>query len=333
MKSNFFSFIRGYRLTNEPKFRTKLYTFSVCILIAIGFWILLALENTFDYKINLTIDYLNLPADKMLTNNLPKQFTVGVNAKGFDLMRYYFKSNKLPITVDLSKTNLKISPKQEKEFDVATTNFMPEIRKYMGDDIEINSIRPDTIKLYFSELLSKKVPVNLNVKVNCRKQYNTKGKPSISPDSVTVSGTKDELDSITSVNTVSEEYKEADKTIAEMINIEKKKQGNIFYSIEKVYVTIPIEKYTEKTLEIPVKILNLKPKYNIKIIPSKATVNFMIAVNDYKRATANDFNAVADFKDFDPANDSKIKVTMTSSPDYIKSMQITPSFVDYIIIK
>jgi YbbR domain-containing protein len=293
----------------------------------------LALENTFDYKINLTIDYLNLPADKMLTNNLPKQFTVGVNAKGFDLMRYYFKSNKLPITVDLSKTNLKISPKQEKEFDVATTNFMPEIRKYMGDDIEINSIRPDTIKLYFSELLSKKVPVNLNVKVNCRKQYNTKGKPSISPDSVTVSGTKDELDSITSVNTVSEEYKEADKTIAEMINIEKKKQGNIFYSIEKVYVTIPIEKYTEKTLEIAIKILNLKPKYNIRIIPSKATLNFMIAVNDYKRATANDFNAVADFKDFDPANDSKIKVTLTLSPDYIKSMQITPPFVDYIIIK
>jgi len=291
------------------------------------------LENNFDNKINLNIDYLNLPTDKTLTNNLPKQFTLGVNAKGFDLMKYYFKSNKLPITVDLSKTNLKVSPKQEKEFDVATTNFMPEIRKYVGEDIEISSIKPDTIKLYFNDLLSKKVPVNLNVKVQCRKQFDTKGKPSVSPDSITISGSKEELDSIDFVNTIREEYKEADRTIAEMMNIEKKKDANIFYSIDKVYVTIPVEKFTEKTLEIPIRIINLKPKYNIKILPSKATINFMIAVNDYNRATASLFNAVADFKDFDPANDSKIKVTFTTSPDYVKSIHTSPPFVDYIIIK
>lgn len=276
---------------------------------------------------------MNLPTDKTLTNNLPKQFSIGINAKGYDLVKYYFKNNKLPITVDLSKSNLKVSPKQEKEFDIATSNFMPEIKKYMGDEIDINSITPDTIKLYFSDLLSKKVPIKLNVEIRCRKQYERKGKATISPDSITVSGSREELDSLTYINTVHEEFKEADRTISEMMNIEKKTTGITFYSTDKVFVTIPIEKFTEKTIEIPIKITNLKPKYNIKILPAKATITCMVSIEDYNRATANLFKAEADFKDFTPENNTKVKVALSAFPDYVKTILITPPYVDYIMIK
>ncbi len=268
-----------------------------------------------------------------MTNNLPRQFVLGVNAKGFDLVKYFFRNDKLPIRVDLSKTNLRVTAKQEKEFDIATTNFLPEIKKYIGEDMDVNTIKPDTIKLYFSDMLSKKVPVKLNVMVHTRKQYEIKGIAKISPDSITISGTKEELDTTNFVMTAHEEYREADRTIAEMINIEKNLEGITFYSLDKVFVTIPIEKFTEKTITLPIKLVNLSPKYNVKLLPSKVTVNFMVAISDYNRATPGLFNAVVDFKDFNPDNAVKLKVSLSTSPDYVKTIQISPPFVDYIIIK
>lgn len=333
MRSRVLTFLRNYNIGNEQKFNTKLYTFITCVIIATVFWVLLSLGGNFNTKITLGIDYLNLPSDKTLINNLPKQFTLEINAKGFDLVSNYFNKRKLPITIDLSKINLNEFSKKEKEYEIATTEFTSEINKYLGDDIRIISVSPDTLKLNFSDLQTKKVPVNLNIKIKPRKQFDIKGKLKASPDSITISGTKEELDTINSVNSEREEFVELDKTISKMMNIEKRNNPDIFYSQDKIYVTIPIEKFTEKTFEIPLKMVNLKPQYNIKVLPAKVTISFMVAVSDYNTITEKLFNPVVDFKDFNPENDTKMKVSLSTFSDNIKSIQIDPPFVDYIIIK
>ncbi|MEI6817031.1 MAG: hypothetical protein WCL14_10510 [Bacteroidota bacterium] len=333
MKTGFINFFRNYNIKNKAKFRTKLYIFIVCIFIAISFWLFLSLGNNFDTTINLKIDYQNLPTDKTLTSNLPKQFSVQVNAKGFDLLGYYFNTRRLPITIDLSKTNLKESPNANKEFDISTADFYPEINNYLGDNIQILSINPDTIKLYFSALSTKKVPVRLNIELQCRKQFDVNGLTKLSPDSITVSGTKEELDTISFVSTVHNLFKDIDRPISEMIDIERSTESHLFYSLDKVYVTIPVEKFTEKTLEVPLKLINLKPKFNVKVIPTKVKVSFMVAISDYSKVFPDMFGAEVDFANFQPEDVSKMKVAMHVSPNYIKSMQIAPEYVDYLIIK
>jgi hypothetical protein len=77
----------------------------------------------------------------------------------------------------------------------------------------------------------------------------------------------------------------------------------------------------------------LKPQYNIKVLPAKVTISCMVAVSDYNTISEKLFNPVVDFKDFNPENDTKMKVTLSTYNDNIKSIQIDPPFVDYIIIK
>ncbi len=74
------------------------------------------------------------------------------------------------------------------------------------------------------------------------------------------------IDKILEVSTVFTEINNVNKTVTRILQLEKIAQTEI--EPQSVSVTIPIEEFTEKTLEIPITFSGIPENYNIRAFPS-----------------------------------------------------------------
>jgi hypothetical protein len=93
---------------------------------------------------------------------------------------------------------------------------------------------------------------------------------------------------------------------------------------------IPVEEFTEKTLEIPLKILN-NSGYEIKLLPEKVTVTFLTALSNYPKVDRNVVEASIDMDYWQNKGYGQLPVKLSGFPDYCKLVSIEPQIVDFIV--
>ncbi|MFM7725350.1 MAG: hypothetical protein ACKO7B_01495, partial [Flavobacteriales bacterium] len=74
----------------------------VCFLIAIVFWLLLALSSDYSTTITVLVQYKNMPTQKVVVNELPDKVAVQLRTSGFSILG--FQSGRKPdgVTIDVS---------------------------------------------------------------------------------------------------------------------------------------------------------------------------------------------------------------------------------------
>jgi hypothetical protein len=97
-------------------------------------------------------------------------------------------------------------------------------------------------------------------------------------------------------------------------------------------VIVPVEKFTEKTLTIPIKALNLPGDLLLRTFPGFITVSTMVSVSDYNKVTPDLFRAVVDYNDV-LSGSGKLKVNLVQSPAFIVNTKYLPKSVEFIIEK
>ena len=101
---------------------------------------------------------------------------------------------------------------------------------------------------------------------------------------------------------------------------------------KNIVVTVPVEKYTEATIEIPVSVKSNASEYRIKTIPDKVKVSFLVSLTQYSKMNSQSFIALADFVNAGPIG-LKIKVDLVKKPSFVKVLKVVPSKVEYVKIK
>ncbi|NJK94693.1 MAG: hypothetical protein HC905_07035 [Bacteroidales bacterium] len=103
------------------------------------------------------------------------------------------------------------------------------------------------------------------------------------------------------------------------------------YNLEEVDILIPVEKYTEKTLSVPIEVVNLPSDLILKTFPGYVSISAMVAVTDYSKLNSDLFRVIVDYNDIDPQRTRKLKVNLVKSPGFIVNTKFTPKNVDFII--
>lgn len=313
---------KGVRIFFKRISWKKILTFSFFTLIATILWFMQIYNKNFETTINIPIKYISIPDSIIFQDTLPSNITMRIKDDGFAMFRYYFKKR------DTLRIDVQSIIKNGNSKVLQGSNFDLFIRKSLPISTQVLAYDPIRISFVYAALESKKIPVIFDGQLNLSPGYFLNNDLKITPDSITAYGSQADLNKImfayTSNDTVS--GLSANKRLKySLANKER-----IKFSPAYIYVDVPIEAYTQKTVEVPVECLNLPEKLTVKFFPSKVKLTFFIGVSEVDSIREKDFSVAIDYNGLQESKQASVPVRITSSPGFVRNLTITPPNVQYI---
>lgn len=320
------------QFTDEEKiaFRKRALMFSFFLMLSVIFWFMNALSKNYTTDIKYPVRYRNFPGDKTLIGELPNYFTLRVNAHGYTLLRYKLSSRYIPIVFSVNSFKLSRMSEKDSSFYFLETRYIKEyVAKQLSSEFEIVSLKPDTIIFPFANVVSKKIPVKSVLNYELGQQLILKNNIEISPDSVNVSGPDYIMDTLSYIYSENKNLGILKKSIQKTIGLQKLE--HVLIEPENVKVKFEMEKFTEKSLRVPVEALNLPDSINLKLFPHFINVNCQVGLSNFERLEPFMFKALVNYSEIETTQTDKLIITLQTKPDFVKSVNYSPKTVEYLI--
>lgn len=310
--------------------RRKIFVLAVCVTLSAVLWLLNDLNRLQTATIQIPVKFSGLPYDMVPTNSLPRVMDATIEATGFTLLLRHFTSEKKVIDIPLrinqegwqsgKDSNLRLL------FNINA--YTTEISKSLGSNVHIRKIYPDTFSIRFEKKFVKKVPVMLLSDIEYLKEFDLSGKISINPDSVIVSGIKEKVSKIVSICTQTLVLKKLNKSYEGTIDLEN--INGISYNVQHIDIKLPVDQFTEKTINLKITPANVPSNYELNTIPNVVSLKLLLPISSYSLISASQFQVIAPFPD-SKNKTGKILLYVYEKPDFVKIININPESVEYKI--
>lgn len=299
--------------------------FFCFVLLAFGFWLLQSLQQEYEIEIEIPVKYKNVPPDISFAETPPQTIAVKVKDRGSVLLNYSFGRTFAPIEANM-KTQ---SEAKNGRLVISRKNIESDIKKQLIATTSLVGFEPQQIDAAYSKRVKKELPVQFDGTVQTSAGFKLAGDIVISPHDVSVYASDIVLDTLKEVKTVFTEIKKGNKTVTRTIQLQKI-DGTTF-DPASVSVTIPIEEYTEKTLEIPVVCTDLPSRYILRTFPSVVKVNCSVPLSRFKNISADDFEIKISFADLEQNASGTILLQLDKKPAGVDIATINPSQIEFIL--
>ena len=305
--------------------KRRLSAFFTCLALAFLAWIFTTLANTYKFTVKEILTYKNTP-QKRAFHTLQSD-TVKATLQGTGWQVLFQKMNYANKNIDIDLRTL-----ENKDYIVLSSQ-LKQINEDKDFEQPIVAFDPDTLYFDFSDRATKKVPVKLSADIKYLRQFAQSGNINIDPAYVTISGPDKVIDKIKYWNTDSLLVDSANETIHASVNLQPVHEGNLSIYPKSVRVRVPVDEFTEKTVQVPVKLVNNHNFYNVKIFPQKVKITFTTSLRKYSQLDDDFFEASADLDLWHERGYSTLPVKLTRLPEYCKIVKIEPQNIDFIIHK
>lgn len=315
----------------EWKGNKKLTVFIVCVVLASAFWLLNALTKNYEITVPVPIAYSNLPADRVILNQLPKQLFFTLEGDGFSLIGVNEDDDFDTINADLEQVEW-YTGEAEKQNGVLNTQIVrDELIRSVGSNIKVLDISRDSITIATDLLESKRVRVELAWNRNVPVGYTFKTNPRLLVDSIELFGPNSLLTSTTAVKTEPLEVrpKEGEQNVELSLALTSDKLRTEVPTIPCLYELEPL---TEMSLDVPLTIRNLPDSIDLKLYPQKITVNGSVGLSRYETTTKSDLEAYVDAREIEK-RPIRINVYVNARDNAVQIKSVNPERVEYIIRK
>ncbi len=304
----------GFALNQE---RTALL---ICIGISLIIWIFLKLSKDYETTWAIHLKY-ELPPMMEFTDTPPATTMATVHGNGIDLAKKFLTKTHPTVLIDLSEYPKREVPRNELVFKIQ-------------EELNLN-VRDITLNyLFFSidSTATKKVPVVLDMTVDFQKDFFLKEPIHLSADSVILSGPQQELERVNHVKTEAVNFPSVNANETRAVRISTNNFKNIQAHPAEVTINIMVEQFTEKTLAVPVKVVNAQD--SVQVLPSTVNVKCSVGLSKYDELTATAFSVEVDLRQAAKFGGQKsLPVYLKSSPAWVRSPQVSPKVVEYLIVK
>lgn len=298
--------------------------FLFFVLLALIFWLMQIWRQSFDGDFNIPVKYVNVPDSIIFENELPSNIQVRIRDNGSAILRYYFTRRKDSIKVDVREL---VRGSQERV--IRDQVFAQLIKEQLFSTTELLSYTPARLSYVYAILHQKKLPVIYDGYVNLASGYLLDGDLIVEPDSVMAYGSRAALDTLRYAHTVDDTLK--DITSDRKILIAMRHTKGVKYTPNSIELTIPVDEFSQKEVEVPVVCVNLPENLNIKFFPSYVKIPFFVGLKRYSDITAEDFKVVVNYDDIKDFKDASVSVRVTESPDYVQTKLPVPSEVEFVL--
>lgn len=319
--------ISSYLKVEQLKNDKRVVVFLVCVFIATVLWFLNALEKDYTTTIAYPVRYVSPPNHQFLANTPPEKLDLKVEAHGFTLLRHKLSFAYSPIVLNLSNITRNLESNNGVYF-VPTNTLQRRISSQISNEISLQQISPDNIRIALDSLKTKTVKVKADVSVNFKPQFNRKSPVKLEPEVVKITGPASTVDTIRFLQTEKRSFDNVDATINRNIKLLHPETTTLVP--QEVLLQIEVEKYTEKQLKLPIQVVNKPADVSIKLFPSELTLNCMVGLSEFDNISAANFRAVIDYSSISD-NESRLSVKIATKPSFVEITRYTPESVEYLI--
>ena len=309
----------------------RVLIFFFFLLLSILLWFLTTMNKQYTTEISYPVRFIRFPDEKVLVNDVPDKLELTVNASGYTLLRYHWRSRISPIIFDVNSFSLNVLGNDPSNLYILTSYAKDRIAKQLSSDIQILDISPDSLIFQFANRIEKIVPVVADLHLEFEKQFMQVGSFIIEPDSVRIYGPETIIDIIDQVHTEKSSKNNVNESFEKELELQR--INKVDMDPAEVWLQVPVEKFTEASLKVPIEVINLPDSLVLRAFPSQITISFQVGLSAYETLNEHFFRAVIDYAEAGNMLGNKLPVRLDRMPDYIQSVNFTPKMVEYILEK
>jgi YbbR domain-containing protein len=283
------------------------------------------LSNTYSYTVKAALNFRNTPQKRAFHSLQSDTINATINGTGWQMVFSKMHNEVNFISIDLRSLEYKSY--------VVLSSQLSQINSKKEIDQQITGFNPDTLYFDFSNRKVKRVPIQLITLVKYKHQFSQSGNISLNPAYVVVNGPANVIDNIQSWKSDTLKLDSISESVNTRLTLQPVREGNVSVFPKTVEVRIPVDEYTEKTLEIPVKLINNRNYYDVKIFPQKVKVTFTTSLSRYAQMDEDFFEANVDLDLWRKHGYKALPVVIFKSPAYTRIVKIEPQNIDFIIKK
>jgi len=299
--------------------------FAKCILISFLAWTLFAISNEYTYRMQASLQYVNLPENKAFHPQQSDTVSLKIQMSGWQLLMTKFQNDTPTVQVDLSGL--------KNRNWIVFSNQIGFVNRQFPADKRVVSVSPDTLFFDFSKQSQKKVLIKPVYNIQFKKQFDIINDIQINPKFVTISGPNEDVAKIDYIETDTIRGTNISSDIRTVAYLNKSQRANINFYPSNVQVNIPIGEMTEKILEVPLRVVNAEKYTSVRTLPSKVTLTLLVSIKDYDKWTPRDFEAQVDLANWEENHVKFLPVLITKVPDYCKVLAVEPQNIDFFVRK
>ena len=303
--------------------KNRLHFFLFFVFISFSFWISTKLSNSYTIEQIFNIEWINIPESIVISEN-NKKLNTSITASGVEIILYRLFNNNLKI--DLIQANF--------ELDYLSLNLENQkflIQQQLYSNTLLNQITPSLVKIKFSRLSEKKIPIIPKTRINLRAGYLTDSNVISKPDCIIVRGPKILLDSIYYAETITYNQEDVYKSISKKINLSPIEGVN--FSKDFVDIELSVSRYSEKEFNIPIELINQPEGVKVKLFPPMTKVRATIPMSVIGNIRVSDFRLIADYNQILNGQTQKLELLIQKKPSSVKQIILEPNEVNYLIRK
>ena len=298
--------------------------FSAFVLLALGFWLLQSLQQEYEIGIVIPVRYKNVPADIAFNGTVPDKIDARVKDKGSVLLNYTFGRGFAPIEV-----NMKATEGKSGDTLITKREIENDILKQLLNTTALTDFTPHQIEIGYSKRMHKQVPVAFDGDIQTDAGFLLSGEIILKPGYVNVYASQSLLDTLQFVYTAPTRIQKGNKTVTRTVQLQPVAGANLEPAV--VTLTVPIEEYTEKTLEIPVTCTGIPIHYTVRIVPPTVKVNCSVPLSRFKELAEDQFAIRIPFKELEQNLSGTLPIHLSEQPEWVRTATLTPDKVEFIL--
>lgn len=301
----------------------EVFTFLFFLVIAALFWLEQTLDSEYEVDVKVPLKLKNVPESIVITSDFPEELTVTLRDKGNTLLNYQLTKRFYPINIDFAEHQ-----NRRHHVSLLSNVYNKSITAQLANSTTVVAIEPDTIDYYYSEGKSKKVPVRLQGRVTPGQQYYISD-TIFNPAQVTVYAPQGALDTVKAAYTQFFEDTQIEDTLRRQVELVSGR--GVKFVPDVVEVTLPVDIYTEKSVEVPIEGVNFPAGKTLRAFPSKVKVTFHVGLTKYLDIKPEDFRVMVTYEELRKLDGEKYQVKLKKQPKGVSQVRFYPAQIDFLI--
>lgn len=304
-------------------FSKDVLSFLLFLSLAAAFWFIRALGKEHETTIELPVRYTGIPQDISVVNVPPASITLTVQDEGGRLFSYRNKEL-IPISIDVSRVFY-----DKGEIVITRNQIIRRLSGHVLPTTAIFDIQPDSILIKYEKLSTRVLPVVVNGTYSLASQYELSSPVQVDPAEITVYGPKKMLDTMKVVRTQPIDLKNLSDTT--IVRTKPAAVESFRYQENEIKVSFFVEMFTEKTMNLPVTIVNGPENIHVRTFPAVVKATFNIGMSQFNNMSENDLKIYIDYKELKNTKGAKIPLQVENNTGYISNVRILPAEVEFLL--
>ena len=293
------------------------------LFISFVFWLVLSLNNSLQQEFAIPLKLKSVNDSTTIITHVPQSVKIALKDRGVAMLKYKF-GNLPTLQIDFDKYS-----DGRGLIRVSSADLMSELRSIFSATSVITAVNPDSLRLLYTNLPPKEVPLCFDLDVQPNLQYVINGAVRSNVDSVLVYSDKNTLSALTEVYTYHVEERDLTDTLVREVAVAPIVGAKIVP--KSVRLTIPAEQLIYKKQRVPVLVIDQPANINVLTFPAMVEASFLVPQSMYRKTVG--IKAAVYYNDVLESATNHVAVRVVEAPAICKSVSLSVDSVEYIIEK